>query len=222
MRHFFTEISNSPTLWFKRRLTYTRSVAVTSMVGHVLGLGDRHGSNILLDFMTGSVVHIDLGISFDQGRMLPVPELVPFRMTRNIVDGMGASGTQGVFQRCAEETLRVLREGTEVITTVLEVFRHDPLHSWCVFYAYLHVIHSYRSTSEAKLQRVQGVNAASTPGELNLSSGYAEEAADRAVSGVVRKLDKSLSVEYTVNDLIAQATDVNNLAVIYHGWRPLL
>jgi phosphatidylinositol kinase/protein kinase (PI-3 family) len=51
-------------------------------------------------------------------------------MTRDIVDGMGSSGTKGVFQRCAEETLRVLREDSEVIMTVLEVFKHDPLHSW--------------------------------------------------------------------------------------------
>jgi len=53
-------------------------------------------------------------------------------MTADMVDGMGISGTQGVFQRCAEETLRVLREGSEVIMTVLEVFKHDPLHSWQV------------------------------------------------------------------------------------------
>ena len=64
-----------------------------------------------------------------------VPEHVPFRMTRDMVDGMGYSGTQGVFQRCAEETLRVLREQSDVIMTVLEVFKHDPLHSWCVFTA---------------------------------------------------------------------------------------
>ena len=51
-------------------------------------------------------------------------------MTRDIVDGMGMSGTSGVFHRCAEETLRVLREDSEVIMTVLEVFKHDPLHSW--------------------------------------------------------------------------------------------
>lgn len=51
-------------------------------------------------------------------------------MTEDIVDGMGTSGTQGVFQRCAEETLRVLRDGSEVIMTVLEVFKYDPLHSW--------------------------------------------------------------------------------------------
>lgn len=53
-------------------------------------------------------------------------------MTADVVDGMGTTGTQGVFQRCAEETLRVLRNDSEVVLTVLEVFKYDPLHSWCV------------------------------------------------------------------------------------------
>ena len=65
--------------------------------------------------------------------MLPIPERVPFRLTADVVDGMGTSGTQGVFQRCAEETLRVLRDESEVLFTVLEVFKHDPLHSWSVW-----------------------------------------------------------------------------------------
>lgn len=55
---------------------------------------------------------------------------MPFRLTPDMVDGLGTSGTQGVFQRCAEETLRVLRDGSDVILTVLEVFKYDPLHSW--------------------------------------------------------------------------------------------
>ena len=66
MRHFFTEQHKVPQSWFEMRLNYSRSVAVTSIVGHVLGLGDRHISNILLDTVTGEVVHIDLGIAFEQ------------------------------------------------------------------------------------------------------------------------------------------------------------
>jgi ataxia telangiectasia mutated family protein len=66
MRHFFTEKHKTPMSWFAMRLNYTRSVATTSIVGHILGLGDRHTSNILLDSSTGEVVHIDLGIAFDQ------------------------------------------------------------------------------------------------------------------------------------------------------------
>jgi ataxia telangiectasia mutated family protein len=160
------------------------------------------------------MVHIDLGIAFDQGKLLTVPEQVPFRMTSDVVDGMGAAGTQGVFQRCAEETLRVLREGSEVIMTVLEVFKHDPLHSW--------------TASEIKLKNVQK-DADGAGGGLgrfrtglggigiDMASGTADEAADRALTGVARKLDKAMSVEYTVNELIAEATDPMRLATIWWG-----
>lgn len=48
---------------------YARSVAVSSFVGHILGIGDRHGSNILIHKSTGEVVHIDFGIVFEQGKV---------------------------------------------------------------------------------------------------------------------------------------------------------
>ncbi|KAH9479387.1 Serine/threonine-protein kinase TEL1 [Psilocybe cubensis] len=218
-RHYFTENHKNPISWFKMRLRYTRSVATTSIVGHVLGLGDRHVSNILIDNGTGDVVHIDLGIAFDQGRRLPIPERVPFRMTADIIDGMGISGTSGVFQRCAEETLRVLRDESGVIMTVLEVFKHDPLHTW--------------TASETKVMQAQSEAPIAAPIVqdaarfnmgigIDINSGSAEEAADRALSSVARKLDKSLSVESTVNELVAEATDLQNLATIYHGWSPHL
>jgi len=48
--------------WLERRTKYTRSLAVMSMVGYILGLGDRHPSNLMLDQTTGHVVHIDFGM----------------------------------------------------------------------------------------------------------------------------------------------------------------
>ena len=53
--------------------------------------------------------------------------------------------------------------------------------------------------------------------DLDMNSGSEDEAADRALNGVARKLDKSLSVEYTVNELISGAMDVVNLAKMYYG-----
>jgi FATC domain len=52
-----------------------------------------------------------------------------------------------------------------------------------------------------------------------MSSGTADEAADRALTAVARKLDRALSTEYTVNDLIAEATDPTNLACMFIGGR---
>ena len=51
-------------------------------VGHVLGLGDRHLDNMLLDLSSGEVVHIDFNLSFSKGTALRVPEVVPFRLTQ--------------------------------------------------------------------------------------------------------------------------------------------
>ena len=50
-----------------------------------------------------------------------------------------------------------------------------------------------------------------------MESNTADEAADRALSSVSRKLDKSLSVEYTVNQLVADAMDSVNLSHMYSG-----
>ena len=41
-----------------------------------MGLGDRHSMNILIDQSTAEVVHIDLGVAFEQGLMLKTPERV--------------------------------------------------------------------------------------------------------------------------------------------------
>ena len=50
-------------------MRYTRSTAVSSIVGHILGIGDRHSHNILLHEKTGEVVHIDFGIVFESGKV---------------------------------------------------------------------------------------------------------------------------------------------------------
>lgn len=66
MRHYFTEKHKMPITWFRMRLNYARTLATSSIVGHILGLGDRHLSNILIHEQSGEIVPIDLGIAFDQ------------------------------------------------------------------------------------------------------------------------------------------------------------
>ncbi|VDQ07112.1 unnamed protein product [Trichobilharzia regenti] len=111
----------SPQDWFKSRMAYIRSLAVTSMVGYLVGLGDRHPHNLLLHKSSGELVHIDLGVAFDQGRLLPTPEMVPFRLSRDLVHALGPLGLQAGFIPAAEAVLRELREGSDVILTLLQV-----------------------------------------------------------------------------------------------------
>ncbi len=40
-----------PAAWLNARLAYTRTTAVWCMVGHIVGLGDRHGENILVGWL---------------------------------------------------------------------------------------------------------------------------------------------------------------------------
>ncbi len=47
-----------------------------------------------------------------------------------MVDGFGVTGTDGVFFKCAELTLKMLRENRESLMSVLEAFVHDPLVEW--------------------------------------------------------------------------------------------
>ena len=44
-------------------------------------------------------MHIDFGIAFEQGKALGTPEIIPFRLTRDIVDGFGPTGVNGTFKR---------------------------------------------------------------------------------------------------------------------------
>ena len=110
MHLLFLERWPHPAAWFERRLAYARSLAAGSMVGFVLGLGDRHASNILIDNNSAELVHIDLGIAFGAGRLLPTPERVPFRLTRDLEAGLGVCGVEGVMRGAAEQCMRVLRD----------------------------------------------------------------------------------------------------------------
>jgi phosphatidylinositol kinase/protein kinase (PI-3 family) len=44
-----------------------------SMVGYIIGLGDRHLDNVLIDMTTGEVVHIDYNVCFEKGQSKPQP-----------------------------------------------------------------------------------------------------------------------------------------------------
>ncbi|EPX70978.1 ATM checkpoint kinase [Schizosaccharomyces octosporus yFS286] len=218
-RHFFFEKYPDPMVWFETQTNYSRSTAVASVLGYVLGLGDRHANNILVDVTSGQVVHIDLGITFEQGKKLPVPECVPFRLTRDVVDGMGITGVEGVFRRSMEFTLKTLRNEVESLVSILEVLRYDPLFSW--------LMSPVRRMRKQKLQTESLENEEDM--EESTSSMYkdskgkritqsVESEAERALLVVKKKLSNTLSIEASVGELIRIAGDPGQLSLMFCGW----
>jgi len=123
--------SKSSEAWLERRTNYTRSLGVMSMVGYILGLGDRHPSNLMLDRVTGKIIHIDFGDCFEVAtKREKYPERVPFRLTRMLTYAMEVSNIEGSFRITCEHVMRVLRENKESVMAVLEAFIHDPLLTW--------------------------------------------------------------------------------------------
>jgi len=209
MKFFFMETFPSPEMYQKAKSSYTKSVAASSMVGHILGLGDRHLNNILMDQATGEIVHIDFGIAFDKGKILPTPELVPFRLTNDIVDGFGPTGVEGVFRKNCERTMRVLRENKDNLLTVLEVLVHDPLCDWSVGPS-----KAAAKQTEKEWEKLQ-----------KREDGQGNRMAERALRVLVSKLEgredgSPLSISGQVGSLIQHARNPDHLSRIYIGWSP--
>ena len=113
--------SKSSESWLERRTNYTRSLGVMSMVGYILGLGDRHPSNLMLDRITGKIIHIDFGDCFEVAmHREKYPERVPFRLTRMLTYAMEVSNIEGSFRITCENVMRVLRDNKESLMAVLE------------------------------------------------------------------------------------------------------
>ncbi|KAG2500586.1 hypothetical protein HYH03_001354 [Edaphochlamys debaryana] len=134
---------------WRRQQLYARSLGAMSMVGHLLGLGDRHLDNLLLlegggggegaGSGTGAaaggggcVLHIDYNCCWDKGAKLRVPEVVPFRLTQMLSTALGVGGLEGPFRAACELTLGCLRRRREALVGLADAILSDPGVDWAV------------------------------------------------------------------------------------------
>ncbi|CAK7270713.1 serine/threonine-protein kinase M1 [Sporothrix epigloea] len=202
-----------PAVWFTARLRFTRSAAVMSMTGAVLGLGDRHCENVLVDQDSGGVMHVDFNCLFEKGRLFTQPETVPFRLTQNMRAAMGICDHQGPFQRSCELTLRMMREQEETLLAVLEAFIHDPT---------LDLQADPRNGGQQQaLTAAGGVAARARPAPVvQLDPQSVVKNIKRRINGLLLEETIPLGVEGQAQELIKQATDAVNLSAMYIGWAP--
>ncbi|KAJ9123064.1 hypothetical protein QFC22_001253 [Naganishia vaughanmartiniae] len=200
---WFFEMWPEPNAWLAARIAYARTLAVMSIVGFVLGLGDRHGENILFDSTTGDTVHVDFNCLFEKGKGFAVPERVPFRLTANMVDALGATGYEGIFRRAAEVTFGELRTNRDSLTSVLEAFIHDPLTEW----------------QAAKDRAGRKSKSASNAVDFRQIAAKALDPIRWKLKGTMGESgDGEMSVTNQVDTLIKEATSPVNLGQMYVGW----
>ena len=89
--------SSNAEQWLERRTNFSRSLAVMSIVGYVLGLGDRHTNNLMFERTNGKIIHIDFGDCFEHAMIRDnFPEKIPFRLTRMFINAMEVTGIEGI------------------------------------------------------------------------------------------------------------------------------
>lgn len=118
-------------IWIDQRRRYMTSLGNMSMVGYILGLGDRHPNNIMLQKKSGQIVHIDFGDCFEVTMTREkFPENVPFRLTRMLCNALDVSQLNGAFRSFCETSMSVLRRERDSVLALLQAFVDDPLISW--------------------------------------------------------------------------------------------
>lgn len=107
--------------WWNNAMNYTRTTAVWSIICYILGLGDRHGDNIMMNVENGKVAHVDFECSFDSGKILGYPEHVHFRFTPNIQAPLGILGCYGPFIKYAlDQIYHIQRYSYRIVNDLLQ------------------------------------------------------------------------------------------------------
>ena len=165
-------------------------------------------------------------------QLLQIPETVPFRLTRDIIDGMGPTGTEGTFTVAAEATTKVLRGNSSDLLTILSAVVSDPLYKWCVSPITVH--QHQRDEADGSDNQYNRNEMRNFPSNNSDSDAIMAENENDAASRAIAKINEKLqgyeegtlgerqTVEGQVRLLINAAREPSNLSLLFPGWSPWL
>jgi len=117
MREYYLELSNhNDTVYNQKLENYINSCAGYCVVTYLLGIGDRHLQNLMID-KNGRLFHIDFGYILGKD---PKPLPPPIKLCKEMVELMGGKGSKGFndFQQKCVNAYWVLRENARVIVNM--------------------------------------------------------------------------------------------------------
>ncbi|KAI9188734.1 Phosphatidylinositol 4-kinase pik1alpha (PI4-kinase)(PtdIns-4-kinase) [Blastocladiella emersonii ATCC 22665] len=150
LKHFFVaEFGPESSPAYARAVEcFTESLAGYSIMSYVLNLKDRHNGNILLDYTTGHLVHIDFGFMLSNSPGAVGFESAPFKLAHEYVellDGFGSPRFRDWRNRMVQGFLALRRHHERVVGLVEIMERSSPLD--CFSYTSLQAVASASSSS---------------------------------------------------------------------------
>ncbi|KAI9262203.1 hypothetical protein BDA99DRAFT_438677 [Phascolomyces articulosus] len=131
LRDYFLRLAASPEAFLYLRDDFAHSLAAVSISGYVLGIGDRHLENFLVDTNSGKLVAIDFGHAFGSAtEILQIPELMPFRLTRQLTSVFEPIGISGMLEIPMTHILQAFHDNKSVLLNTMDVFIKEPLLDW--------------------------------------------------------------------------------------------
>ena len=192
------------------------------MVGFIIGLGDRHPNNIMIQRNTGKVVHIDFGDCFDVNKMrMDYPEKVSFRLTRMLVNAMEPCGIHGIFTHTCEKIISMLRNNKESIIAIIEAFRYDPIIGWRLHGEEVKMLENSfenNQTEESMFEEEENERAKDTKPNIEFAVHVLNEIKKKLGGKSAEDINKVMSPEEQVAVLIKEAMSPENLVEHYPGW----
>nr|QOY44576.1 DNA-dependent protein kinase catalytic subunit [Alvinella pompejana] len=130
-RRAYQTMAVSPEAFFVLKTNFTTSHAQLCVCHYILGIGDRHLSNFMVDLQSGRMIGIDFGYAFGSAtQFLPIPELMPFRLTCQLRNLMLPLREKGLFESTMIHVLRALRDNQDIIINTMDVFIKEPSLDW--------------------------------------------------------------------------------------------